>query len=125
MNAPQLIADGIPLPTPAREGITVTANKLWSENAGRNTATGKFVGDVIAVKHTVSIVYETLSEEEMQLLFDLTAAVNPWHTLIFPYKGTTKKINCYFADVGYTMRRFDRHERRAYYCGVTLEAVEQ
>lgn len=122
---PTLTLDSIDLPVPAQSGISVTANRLWSENAGRNTATGKFVGDIIAMKHTVIVTYEHLTEEEMQLLFDLTANLQPWHELIFPLKGGTKKISCYVADPTYVMKKYNVRERKTYYDGVTLEFIER
>lgn len=122
---PELILDGVTLPTPAQSGITVTPNRLWSANAGRNTATGKFLGDIIAVKYTVSVTYDHLTDEEMQRIFGLLNTLQPWHTLIFPLAGGTKKITCYAADAAYTMRRFSVREKCAYYDGVTLEFIEQ
>ena len=125
MNKPELILDNVVLPTPSQGGLTITPNRLWSENAGRNSSTGKFIGDIIAIKYTISLNYETLTDEEMQLLFGFTASLDPWHTLVFPLGGSTKKITCYLADVSYTMRRFDMREKRAYYDGVTVECIEQ
>ncbi len=125
MNKPELILDGVTLPTPARDGITVTPNHLWSENAGRNTATGKFVGDIIAVKYTVTVTYNTLTDEQMQLLFGFSSSMKPWHSLRFPCGGKLKTISCYIPDVNYTMRRFDMREKRAYYNGVIIEFIEQ
>ncbi len=125
MNAPELILDGVKLPTPTREGIAITPNRIWSENAGRNTATGKMVGDIIAVKYTVSVTYSQLSDEEMQLIFDLLSAVDPWRTLRFPLKDGTRAMICYAADPTYVMRQFDMHKRCPYYSGVTLEFIEQ
>lgn len=125
MNKPEIILDGVTLPTPTKEGITITPNRLWSENAGRNTATGKFIGDIITVKYTVSIVYARLDEEQMNLFLGFTASLEPWHMLRFPAGSRFKTISCYIADVSYTMRKYDRNQKKAYYNGVTIKFIEQ
>ena len=126
MNKPEFILDGVALPVPARSGVSITPNRLWSSNAGRNSSTGKFVGDIVAVKFTVALTYETLADDEMQLLWDLTAAPAPWHTLIFPMNdGSERKMTCYISDPSYVLRRFDMRSKKAYYDGVTIEMIEQ
>ena len=122
---PELILDGIRLPTPAKDGIVITPNHIWSQNAGRNTATGRMVGDIIAVKYTVTVTYALLTDEEMQLIFDLLSGADPWHTLRFAVGGKMRSMICYAADVSYSMRRFDLRQNRALYNGVTLEFIEQ
>lgn len=122
---PELILDGVRLPPPGRSGYVVTPNRLWSENAGRSSATGKFIGDIIAVKFSVSVTWERLTDEEMQLLFGFSASTAPWHTLEFTFGGRRRKINCYIADCSYTMRRFDMREGIPIYDGVTFELIEQ
>ncbi len=125
MEKPEFILDGIALPTPPRSGAAITANRLWSSNAGRNSSTGRFVGDVIAIKHTVVLTYETLTEEEMQRLWNFTSTLQAWHTLTFPLNNGTKTVTCYISDPTYTLRRFDMREKKAYYDGVTFEMIEQ
>lgn len=51
--------DGAYMPTPAKDGITEADQLIWSSNAGR-TANGNFVGDIIAVKRTITITWNEL-----------------------------------------------------------------
>lgn len=126
MNKPEFIVDGIKLPTPSEDGFAVTPNKIWSSNAGRNSSTGRFVGDVIAVKYTVTLTYKHLADAQMQLLWNITSDAAAWHTLIFPLNdGSVRKMICYIADPTYTMRKFDMRKKTAVYTGVTVEMIEQ
>lgn len=126
MDKPEYILDGIKLPTPGKSGAAVTVNRIWSSNAGRNSSTGLFIGDIIARKYTVALTYETLTQDEMQILWNVTSTAEPWHTLVFPLNdGSIRSITCYTADVTYTIRRFDLRSRKVYYDGVTLEMIEQ
>lgn len=124
-SKPEFIVDNVVLPTPTADGFSVKENRIWSSNAGRNSSTGLFVGDVIAVKYTVRIVYERLDDAQMQLIRNVLSGADPWHSLQFPIDGATKKIICYCADPEYVMRRFDLKKKQAAYSGVTLEFIEQ
>ncbi len=119
------VLDDQQLPTPAADGYTITPNHIWSANAGRNSSTGKFTGDIIAVKHTVTLTYAALSQAEMQLLWDIQSGLQPWHILQYTqFDGTRRVMTCYIADVSYTMRRFDLRTQRPCFAGVTLEMIE-
>lgn len=52
--------DGVSMPTPAKEGIIEADQLIWSSNAGR-VASGKFVGDIIAEKKTLTINWNTMT----------------------------------------------------------------
>ena len=41
--------DGVPMPGLKLNGLTVTKEKIWSQNTGR-AANGEMVGDLIAIK---------------------------------------------------------------------------
>lgn len=127
MNKPEYILDGIVLPVPAAGGAVITPNKIWSSNAGRNSSTGKFVGDVVALKYTVSLTYDALSQEQMQILWNAAANLTAWHRLTFPlFDGSSiKTIICYITDPSYTLRRFDMRTKKPVYEGVTIEFIEQ
>jgi len=126
LNDPEFKLDGNKLPTPAKDGYIVTHNRIWSSNAGRNSSTGRFVGDIIAVKYTVKLNYEMLSDEQMQVLWNASSGIEPWHDLEFPLtSGAVHTITCYIADVTYTMRRFDTKQKKAFYSGVVVEFIEQ
>ena len=58
-----LYIDGRTMPPPAREGIVESDQLIWSENAGR-TASGHFVGDIIASKKTLTITWNELTYAE-------------------------------------------------------------
>lgn len=119
------VLDGIMIPAPAADGYTITPNHIWSANAGRNSSTGQFAGDIIAVKHTVTLTYAALSQAEMQLFWDIQSGLTPWHTLRYPqFDGSLRVMTCYIADVSYTMRRFDLRTQKPCFAGVTIELIE-
>lgn len=59
--------DGVQIPEPKFQGITITPEKIWSKNAGRVT-NGDMVGDVIAVKNKMKIAWASLSGQQVALI---------------------------------------------------------
>lgn len=58
--------NGKEMPTPDAN-ISFNKEPLWSSNAGR-TASGLFVGDIVAEKRTVSFSFSQLTAEEISLI---------------------------------------------------------
>lgn len=56
--------NGVAMPDPALEGVTIATEKVWSSNTGR-TASGKMVGSVIAKKTTIKIKWPVLTPEQV------------------------------------------------------------
>ncbi|MGM9538078.1 MAG: hypothetical protein ACI3VN_07090 [Candidatus Onthomonas sp.] len=59
-----LTINGVTMPDPALEGVTISTEKVWSSNTGR-TASGKMVGSVIAKKTTIKIKWPVLTPEQV------------------------------------------------------------
>lgn len=56
----QLTINGTAVAEPAKEGVTITREPVWSESTGRNI-NGRMVGDIIARKTTVEITWPPLT----------------------------------------------------------------
>lgn len=113
------------LPTPAESGVKITPERIWSQNAGRSSTTGKFVGDVIARKYTVTINYTSLPESEVQTLLSITDTTTPFWILEFPLGASTRRMNCYIAPPTYTVRQWDKEKQEYRYEDVALKFIEQ
>lgn len=89
----RLVVDGVELPTPALEGITITHEPIWSSNTGR-TASGKLVGTKVVDKWKLEVKWPVLSQSEAQKVFN--AASGDFKTVIFtdPF-GTERTITAY------------------------------
>lgn len=55
-----LIVGGVHLPTPASKGVTLSRNKVWSANTGRNTS-GNMTGTLIGIKTKLEVKWPPLS----------------------------------------------------------------
>lgn len=67
MTVKQLKINGVVMPTPAYEGITITHEKIWSADTGRTTD-GKMVGTIVALKTKLQIKWPPLTSEQAQII---------------------------------------------------------
>lgn len=67
ISVTELTINGVTMPTPALEGVTISTEKVWSANTGR-TASGKMVGDIIARKTTIKIKWPVLTMEQAAVI---------------------------------------------------------
>lgn len=59
--------NGLEMPTPAFNGITVTREPVWSGNAGRSSD-GTMVGDIIGYKFKLQIKWPVLTQAQIALI---------------------------------------------------------
>lgn len=119
-----LYIDGIKMPTPALEGVTVTKEKVWSANTGR-TSSGKMVGTIVAVKAKLTIKWPPLTWTEAALI---EAAVSDKSRPFVPVQftdvtGNTVTKTMYFGTPSYTV--YSWAEGTQYLNGVTVDGIEQ
>ncbi|MBQ7756698.1 MAG: hypothetical protein IJ031_07780 [Oscillospiraceae bacterium] len=117
--------NNVKMPTPDKEGIRITKNKLWSSKAGR-TASGKYVGDIIAIKLSISINYSRrLSASEIKLIDEAVHSDAFMSVKVLKPGTSTEYITktCYVADVEYGL--YQVKNGVADYEGVSLNFVEQ
>ncbi len=120
----ELYVNGVALPTPALQGVTITHNKVWSSNTGR-TASGNLVGTIVAIKRKLSIRWPPLTEQQVSLIQD---AVNdpdhPFSTVRYR-DADGQEVTCtmYFGDPSYTQYSWSDGIRRV--LDVTVDAIEQ
>jgi hypothetical protein len=100
----ELIVDGIQLPTPALEGLTITTNKIWSANTGRLESTGEMAGTIVATKRKLEITWPDLTMESARIIEDAVSSMDPFHELRYTdMTGKTESITVYFGDINYTI----------------------
>lgn len=103
MTVYTLSIDGETMPTPKQEGVTITDEKVWSANTGR-TASGKMVGDIVAIKTTVKIDWARLSgAEAARIRKAVSNRDKPFQTLKFTdLDGNTTTMIVYFGTPTFT-----------------------
>lgn len=119
----ELKFDGVTMPAPAKEGIVEADQLIWSSNAGR-TASGHFVGDIIAQKKTLAISWNPLTYAEFLKIHNAISAVGkPFITVTYTdSQGREKTFRGYTEGLTGTIVTYTGKGRVS---GVTLNVVEQ
>ena len=119
-----LTVNGITLPTPKHQGVTISTNKIWSANTGRTTS-GKMVGTIVATKAKLQITWPPLTEAQVALI---EAAVSDRSTPFFTVsytdmKGNTVSRTMYAGDITYS--QYSWSEGLRYVTDVAVSLIEQ
>lgn len=118
----RFVLGGTVLPMPS--AIKITPEKIWSKNAGRS-ASGLFVGDVVAIKHTIHAEWKTLTQAQGATLYNLTKGDFMSCTFVDPASssGAEKTITVYASGPAYDVYSYvDGYPR---YTGIAVDLVEQ
>ena len=124
LSLKELIVDGVQLPTPALEGVTITPNKIWSANTGRLENTGEMAGTVVAIKRKVEIKWPDLQMADVAIIEAAVSSTVPFHKLQYTdMTGTTNTMDVYFGDPTYTIYSYCPGVQRIK--GVQVSAIEK
>lgn len=119
----QLSVDGIALPSPKRDGITIADERVWSANTGR-TASGKMVGNTVTVKSTIKIDWNTLTAAQAALIRSVVSDKSKDFRVIkyTDLDGNVVQKTVYFGTPAYTIRSTYGGGRLV---NVSVTAIEQ
>lgn len=120
----ELYINGVQMPTPALEGLTITSEKVWSANTGRSSS-GKMLGTIVAIKATISIKWPPLTPAQVTIIEAAVSDKNsPFATLKYTdMTGTTVTKTVYFGTPSYTVYSWANGTQ--YIKDVTVDGIEQ
>lgn len=109
LTVKEIYVDGVALPTPALEGVTITPNKIWSANTGRLENSGEMAGTIVAIKKKVEIKWPPLSLEDTQIIENAVSSTVPFHNLkLTDMTGRVMEFIAYFGDPSYTIVSYSK-----------------
>lgn len=115
--------DGIVMPCPALEGITISREKLWSDNTGRTTE-GRMVGTIISIKTKISIRWPTLSTADAAKIEAVVSSTAAFHTItLTEMDGSEHTHTVYFSSPSYGI--YSWREGMQWVTGISVDAIEQ
>lgn len=118
---------GVTLPQCAEGGIRVTPQQQMSANAGRNSVTGLFVGDVVNVKFVVTLAWNRLTETEFKIIDDCFNNTMSDHSITMrlrPSEGYAVR-HYYVAAGSYNYSVQKQLDGEVFYEGVTVQLIER
>ncbi len=120
----KLFFNSTEIPAPADGGVSIKNNKIWSNNAGR-TSNCMMVGDIRAIKKTISLQWFHLTPAEVALInsFISNAARSFFNITMFDETYTPTTISVYAGDPTYEVWGWD--EDRQFCKGLAVDLIEQ
>lgn len=119
--------DGVKLPPADKSGITITPQTIWSQNAGRNSATANFAGDLKAIKYDITYNKSYATQEEFELIDSLVNTMRSIHKVKLCLRPSDGYVTKYFyigsGTFSYTITRCKNG--RTYYEGLSFQMIEQ
>lgn len=114
--------NGVRMPDPQLNGITITKQKIWSSNTGRSSE-GGMIGDVIARKLKLQITWPPLSDAEVMLIDQSIDPAFVSARFRNPATGSFVEMNMYAGDPSYPVYSYVDGVKT--YQGVSVDLVEQ
>ena len=119
----QLKIDGVLMPEPSLEGITESDEKIWSQNTKR-ISTGKMVGDIIAIKRTLSITWPVLTPDQVKTINSAVGGTTAFVPVTYTdASGEEVTKICYFGTS--TKKIYSWADGIRYVTGYSVDAIEQ
>lgn len=118
----RFVLGGTVLPVPSV--LQIKQEKIWSKNAGR-TSTGKFVGDIIAIKRTIHVEWKTLTQSQGATLYNICKGDFMDAKFVDPASSTGEEttVRVYADGPSYSVYSYvDGYPR---YTGTAIDLVEQ
>ena len=122
ITASDLYINGVKMPDPALEGITISREKIWSSNTGRTTS-GKMVGTVVAVKTTLKIKWPPLTPAQTAVVENAVSGSAFVPVTFTDATGSTVTKTMYFGTPSYTV--YSWADGVQYIKDVTVDGIEQ
>lgn len=124
LSVKEIYVDGVQLPTPAVDGVTITSNKEWSKNAGRLEQTGSMAGTITAIKRKIEITWPPITMAQAQIIENAVTNLTAFHTVRFcDMAGQDVTMTAYFGTPTYTQHSYG--EGNQWVSDVSVSAVEQ
>lgn len=124
LTVKELYVDGVQLPTPKLEGLTITENKLWSANTGRLESSGEMAGTIVAIKQKLEIKWPPLNMGQVLQIRNAVSSMDPFHRLRYTdMSGEVTEMSVYFGDPSYTLYSYSEGVQRIH--DVSVSAIEK
>ena len=118
-----LVVNGVTLPAPALNGVSISREKIWSAATGR-TASGKMVGTVIAQKYTLKVKWPPLTMAQAALIQQAVSSGPEFFPVSFTDAGGQRRSLTMYAGTP-TYTQYSWKQGMQYVVDVSVELIEQ
>lgn len=114
------------MPNPKDGGVSLSKNKIWSSNTGRDT-NGDMTGTIKAIKTKLDIQWEDLTQAEAGLIDSVVSDANTPFTSVtyIDVGGTAQAMQAYFGDPTYGIKTYSETKKQQTYDSVSVSTIQQ
>ena len=124
MTVEALLVDGVELPMPEHNAVSIGVEKIWSSNTGRLASSGETTGTIVAIKTTFDIKWGALNKSDIDAIEAAVSNFTPWHTITLRlYEGSTITKKVYFGALHYNI--YSLHQDLPYVVSANIKAIEK
>lgn len=124
MTVSVIKVDGVTLPTPKFEGVSIDEEKVWSSNTGRLVTNGLMTGTIVSIKTAFNIEWPALTEQGLNEIRAATSNFDQWHTLtMYLPSGATIQKTVYFGTLHYQV--YSYVDGMPVYSSASIKAIER
>lgn len=119
----ELKINGVVMPPPALQGVTITTEKIWSSDTGR-TSSGRMVGTMVAKKSKIAIKWPALTMEQAETIEAAVSGSGAFVPMEYTdMGGKTVKKTVYFGTPTYTI--YSLADGFQYILDASVDGIEQ
>lgn len=120
-----LYINGTKVKEPAKGGVAITDEPIWSENTARDVNTGTMIGDLKAWKKTVAITWPPLKFGEVNSILSAIKAGGAFFKIKYNDGSATslEEITVYSSNLQRTVESISQAYQRQ--SGVTVTFIER
>ena len=117
-----LYINGTQVREPAKGGVVITDEPVWSENTGRDVNSGQMLGDIVAWKKTVAVSFPPLTFAQANTIINAIKSGGAFFNIKYNDESadTLKTLNVYSGNVSRTIESISSAYKRQSGCTVTF-----
>lgn len=117
-----LYINGVRMPTPALQGVSISREPIWSPDTGR-TASGKMVGSIVARKTTLKLKWPPLTMSQAATILGAIEDNDFFSVKFTDAGGVTRTLTMYAGPPSFT--QYSWADGSQYIIDASIDLIEQ
>ena len=118
-----LTINGVNVPLPAKEGVTITHEKIWSSGSGR-TSTGNMSGTIVAIKRKIALKWPPLTTAQAATIDRAVNTKTEFFTVKYTTESGSDGSGTFYAGTP-TFTQYSYVKGKRYLTGVSVNLIER
>lgn len=118
-----LTINGVSVPLPAKDGVTITHEKVWSSGSGR-TSTGNMAGTIVAIKRKIALKWPPLTTTQAAAIDRAVNTKTEFFSVHYTTETGAEGSGTFYAGTP-TFTQYSYAKGKRYLTGVSVNLIER